>query len=233
MSPDELSRLKTTGELFVTRNFVSTSTEEDVACMFCGESSRHEDKVSVLISMHIDREEVTDKPIAFIQEYSQFPWENEVMLPMGMVFRTVSYEEVNKHLMYSVKIKMIRGKEEQEFEKGLIRFHLLIAGSPFLGMDIFLKSIQHGQYCEAYRKLMSDALKSSNAEVAEDSNENATVPSIGEGMVNTNPVFHTAKLTAIFQRTLTRWIVIFVSVLIIVAAIVTPISIVFAVSKYL
>jgi hypothetical protein len=171
MSQDELRCMRTIGDLFVTRNFLSTTTDEDVARLFSGDGIVRERQASALVSMHIDREELSEKPVAFINEVSQISPEDEVMLSMGTVFRIVSYEEVNGDSTYVVKIKMIRSKEEQEIEKELTRFHLLAAtaaSSPLLGMAIFLGCTQnsqcHGQYCT----LMSHALKPSDPQIADE-----------------------------------------------------------------
>jgi hypothetical protein len=166
----ELNRLKVKGELFVTRHFLSTTTEEDVANMFFDVGLRNEDKVSVLISMHIERTEMQEKPIAFLGELSQFSDESEVMLPMGLVFRTNSYEEICENASYSYKITMVRGKDEKKIEKNLSQFHLIAqtgASCATLGMAIFLRSIQNGEHVGKYCNLMSRALKSSNNQLAE------------------------------------------------------------------
>ncbi|CAF1441855.1 unnamed protein product, partial [Didymodactylos carnosus] len=112
-----------------------------------------------------------DKPIAFINEVSQIRDESEVMLPMGIVFRTASYEEVNDNSKHSVKIKMVRGKDEKQIEKDLSRFHLLEqtgVSCLTLGLAIVLKSTRNCQHVgQYYCNAMSDALKSSDTQLAE------------------------------------------------------------------
>ena len=162
MSSEELSRLQTIGNLFVTRNFVSTTTAEDVACMFSGDGIMNENQISVLICMHIDREETSEKPIAFISEISQFADEAEVMLSMGIVFRVVSCRETTHDLNHSIKIKMVRGREEQEIEKKLSRlrfFGSIAMSSPFLTADIALSLIENTQYSAQHAELTSHLLK--------------------------------------------------------------------------
>ncbi|CAF3406503.1 unnamed protein product, partial [Rotaria sp. Silwood2] len=111
-SKDELHRLKITGQLFITRNFLSTSEEKCVANAFSGDGTIDDDKVSVFISIQIDRREMQKKLTAFLRGLSQIKNESEVILPMGIVFRIDSYEEDNSHSKFSVTIKMIRGKDE-------------------------------------------------------------------------------------------------------------------------
>jgi hypothetical protein len=170
MSKDELNRLKTIGDIFITRNFLSTSLDKNVAVIYSGDGVRKDDEVSVLISMVIDRIEMQDKPIAFIGDHSNVQDENEVVLPMGIVFCIDGYEEIQNDSTYQVKIKMVRGEKERKVEGDLIQFYLLGltgASCPFLGMAAFLASIHNGQYVGEYCKLMCHALKSSNPQLAE------------------------------------------------------------------
>ncbi|CAF0863288.1 unnamed protein product [Adineta steineri] len=114
MAQKELSRLPKMGELFVTRGFLSCTTDYEIAELFSGEDQGSNDQVNVIISMWIDREEVTSKPIAFMKGESSFGDEEEVILPMGIVFRTVSYEEIdNGNSACLVRITMVRSKIEQ------------------------------------------------------------------------------------------------------------------------
>jgi hypothetical protein len=170
MSEKELNCIKTDG-LFITRHFLSTSTNKDVALMHSGDGAiTNTEEVSVVISMKIDRTEVQDKPIAFIGDHTKLGAENEVMLSMGIVFRFDSCEETRNDSGYSVIINMVRGEDEKQIEKNLSRFHLVTqtgASCAALGMISFLVSTGNGQHVEKYSKLMSHALNSSNPEVSE------------------------------------------------------------------
>jgi hypothetical protein len=170
MSKNELNCIKINQGLFITRHFLSTSTNKDVAIAYSGNGAIATEEVSVLISMKIDRPEMQDKPIAFIGDHSQSGSESEVMLPMGIVFRFDSIEEVRIESRYSVVINMIRGKDERQIEKNLSRFLLVAqtgATCATLGMIPFLVSTGNHQHIETYSKFMSHALKSSNPEVAQ------------------------------------------------------------------
>jgi GTPase SAR1 family protein len=170
MSKNELNCIKINQGLFITRHFLSTSTNKDVAVSHSGDGAIAMDEVSVLISMKIDHTEMQDKPIAFIGDHSQSGSESEVMLPMGIVFRLDSIEEKRSESRYSVIINMIRSEDEKQIEKNLSRFHLMaqtVATCATLGMIPFLVSTGNDQHIEKYSKLMSHALKSSNPEIAQ------------------------------------------------------------------
>lgn len=170
MLKNELNSIKNNSGLFITRNFLSTSVDRAVAEMYSGDGVLVENEVSVLISMEIDRIEMHDKPIAFIGDCSKIEDENEVMISMGIVFKLHSIEEVYDKSIHSVVIHMIRGEDEKQIEKNLSQFHL-VAGTgatcAALGMIPFLISINNDQHIAEYSQLMSDALQSSNPEVAE------------------------------------------------------------------
>ncbi|CAF1291405.1 unnamed protein product [Adineta ricciae] len=213
LSKEEVNRLKIKGELFVTRNFLSTSIQEDVAGMFSGEGTRNEDEISVLICMHIEQTEVQEKPIAFIGEMSFMQFEDEVMLPMGLVFRTESYEEINDDEAYAIKINMVRGNGERQIEKEQGRYRLLTeTGQTGMinGMAALLKSMKNNEYVEEFNQLIS------NSELAEqlrlDSSEKSSLSSL-------NNVFLAMKQHPIYL-TLT-----FIGIIIVIAAIVTPLVI--------
>ena len=169
MSKEELSRLKQKGELFITRHFVSTSTEKDVATMFLNHDETNENNVSVLLSMQLEPMDIEDKPIALIKDLSSFPDEDEMMLSMGIVLRSDSYEEVEDNSPYSVKINMVRGKDEREIEKNLSKhlFTTMGASCSALSPVTFLESIQDDQHHRKYSKRVSDALKASDPQPAE------------------------------------------------------------------
>jgi GTPase SAR1 family protein len=170
MSKNELSRIEINQGLFITRHFLSTSTNKDVAAMHSGDGAIATDEVSVLISMKIDRTDMHDKPVAFIGDHNRSGSESEALLPMGMVFRFDSIKRKRSESRYWVLINMIRSDDEKQIEKNLSRFHLVTqtgATCATLGMIPFLVSTGNDQHIEKYSKLMSHALKSSNPEIAQ------------------------------------------------------------------
>ncbi|CAF1075501.1 unnamed protein product [Adineta steineri] len=175
----ELDQLPKKDEYVMTRDFLSVSTDPEIANIFSsvGSSQNGSDEVSVIISMHIDREEVASKPIAFIEECSDFPLEKEVLLPMGIVLRIDSYKEIlDDDSPCSVKIKMIRGKEEKEIEKKLSDSSRLVlkatAAAAVGGMVVggaiagLLKSLENEEDQEEFGKAMADVYESTEPDLA-------------------------------------------------------------------
>ncbi|CAF3951105.1 unnamed protein product [Adineta steineri] len=175
----ELDQLPKKDEYVMTRDFLSVSTDPEIANIFSsvGSSQNGSDEVSVIISMHIDREEVASKPIAFIEECSDFPLEKEVLLPMGIVLRIDSYKEIlDDDSPCSVEIKMIRGKEEKEIEKKLSDSSRLVlkatAAAAVGGMVVggaiagLLKSLENEEDQEEFGKAMADVYESTEPDLA-------------------------------------------------------------------
>ncbi|CAF0781169.1 unnamed protein product [Adineta steineri] len=132
ISRTELKQLPKKNEYVITRDFLSVTTDSQVAETFSSFDVPLNDnnKVSVFISMHIDHEEVASKPIVFINDSSTITDEEEVLLPMGIVFRITSCEKVDDpNSQCSVRINMIRSKEEKEIEKKLSVSSPLVLGA--------------------------------------------------------------------------------------------------------
>ncbi|CAF1355441.1 unnamed protein product [Rotaria sordida] len=90
---------KNIGKLHVTVRFLSTVTHREVALIYSGGGRIWEtDYVSVLFNITINMKENISKPIAFIHEYSSILDENEVLLPIGMLFRMNSIRHVKEKL---------------------------------------------------------------------------------------------------------------------------------------
>ncbi|CAF4155763.1 unnamed protein product, partial [Rotaria sordida] len=90
---------KNIGKLHVTMRFLSTVTHREVALIYSGDGRIWEtDYVSVLFNITINMKENISKPIAFIHEYSSILDENEVLLPIGMLFRMNSIRHVKEKL---------------------------------------------------------------------------------------------------------------------------------------
>ena len=142
MSRQELDGIKNTGELYMTRPFLSTSTDISVARKYYGDCKPNEEKVSVMITMKIGSKQIEDSILARINEVSANPDEEEVMLFRKMIFRIESYNEIKTESTYSVHIKMVHGEEEAEIEKSLYKKYLVLAGggiTPALGLLGLLK----------------------------------------------------------------------------------------------
>ncbi|CAF1100519.1 unnamed protein product [Adineta steineri] len=144
--------------------------------------------------MCIDREEVTSKPIAFVKVESPIEDEEEVILPMGIVFRIVSCEEIdNENSASLVRITMIRSKVEQEVEKKLSEFPVLapiIATSALAGMTTLLQSLPNSDYGGEFHKFIVDPSK------LVDTNLTAPLQNIIDGNLTSIPGMEKLKQVA-------------------------------------
>ncbi|CAF0991577.1 unnamed protein product [Adineta steineri] len=131
--------------------------------------------------MCIDREELTSKPIAFVKEEGAMQNEEEVILPMGLVFRIVSYEEIdNENSASLVRITMLRSKVEQEVEKKLSESSVLastVGTSALVTMAMVLQSLPNSEYCAEFNHFMA------NTPELVDSNLTAQLQDIMRGKV--------------------------------------------------
>lgn len=116
----ELDNFKSRGQLFVTRNFLSTSLSEDVVEAYCARGPNDGLKESVLLIIKIDYVESDEKPFARIDHLSQHPDEEEVFLSMGMIFRVKSCKRVENE-MYNWKVYLVRSESEVKLEKRIIQ----------------------------------------------------------------------------------------------------------------
>lgn len=233
MSSEEFDRLRIRGQLFVTRNFVSTTTEENVARFFSGETAMSDNQISVIISMHIDREGLSEKPVAFISENGQFVDEAEVMLSMGIVFRVLSCTEVRDKGIDLFKIRMIRGKEEQEIEEKLSRLRFMgsmAIGGSFLTVATVLTSIESGEYVQPMLETTGQ-LNNISSNLPKNIDGQAAVQNLPmnltvKGIVSTNYTVSTAPLTSILSQSPLHTIVIVLGTVIIASAIVIPLTVI-------
>lgn len=149
ISKDEFERISTIGDLLITRNFLSTTYDIEVAKMFSSCNPPAEGQISAIISMTIKYPEMQTRPMAFIGGHSHVPDENEVLLSLGMVFRIHSTKEViedNKKDYYT-EIIMVRGEKEMEIEKDLSQISSILQTGTSLPLDIstFLVATPNGQ----------------------------------------------------------------------------------------
>ena len=91
----ESYQLRIVGHIFVTSAFLSTTTCKKIAGIFAGsETRKSKDVIQVIPSITLDAEQATQKPVAFVEEYSAFNVEGELILPIGYVLRTASYYQL-------------------------------------------------------------------------------------------------------------------------------------------
>ena len=88
---------KNIGNLIITKTFLSTTIDRDVAIQFAG-INLPEGKVAVIFCMTIDTAANQTKPFAYIASQSCNQDEKEVLISIGTIFKSVSIKkiEVNK-----------------------------------------------------------------------------------------------------------------------------------------
>ncbi|CAF1300470.1 unnamed protein product [Adineta steineri] len=104
---------KTIGGLMSFNNFLSTSTEQDMALGFAYSASENVDMVGILFIMSIDP--CTESaPFASIKEESYFKHEEEILFSMHTVFRVCAIKQIenNKHL-YQVELQLTSDDDQQ------------------------------------------------------------------------------------------------------------------------
>ena len=166
----ELDSILKKGKLYVTRPFLSTSTDELVAQDFLGNCSVSKNEVSVMITMKIGSKQIEDSILARINEVSANPDEEEVMLFRGQVFRVDDYIEIQDESTYAVHIQMVRRKDEVEIEKSLRKKYLILSAGgtiPALGPFGVLQSIDQHSTVRGQTARIPHSLQSSNPQMNE------------------------------------------------------------------
>ncbi len=88
MSTMEFEKLKASiGDLVVTKSFLSTTSERDVALPYSGVGSEDHNVVPALLHMKINKRRNETKPFAFIRYHSSVRSDDEVLVSIGTVFR--------------------------------------------------------------------------------------------------------------------------------------------------
>jgi hypothetical protein len=93
MTNNEYRKIKKSiGKLVITKTFLSTTIEKDVAHHFAG-IGLPDGKVGVIFHMIIDTKVNRTKPFAYIPSKSCNPHEKEVLISIGTIFKTLSIDE--------------------------------------------------------------------------------------------------------------------------------------------
>ncbi|CAF1510801.1 unnamed protein product [Adineta steineri] len=104
---------KTKGGLMSFNNFLSTSTEQDIALGLAYSASENVDMVGILFIMSIDPC-IKSAPFASIQEMSHFKDENEILFSMHSVFRVGAIEQIeNNNELYQVELRLTSDDDQQ------------------------------------------------------------------------------------------------------------------------
>ncbi len=93
MTNNEYLKIKESiGNLVITKTFLSTTIDKDVARQFAG-IGLPDGKVGVIFHMIIDTKVNRTKPFAYIPSKSCNPHEKEVLISIGTIFKTLSIDE--------------------------------------------------------------------------------------------------------------------------------------------
>ncbi|CAF1446032.1 unnamed protein product [Adineta steineri] len=104
---------KTEGGIMSFNNFLSTSTEQDIALGLAYSASENEDMVGILFIMSIDPC-IKSAPFASIKEKSYFKNEEEILFSMHTVFRVSAIKQMgNNNQLYQVELQLTSDDDHQ------------------------------------------------------------------------------------------------------------------------
>lgn len=103
---------KRIGGLIAFNNFLSTSTDENVALAFAQSSGGISAHVGVLFEMKIDPT-TCFHPFASLSDHTHFAQENEILFSMHAVFRIDQLETMNTDGIWRVKLTLTDDNDEQ------------------------------------------------------------------------------------------------------------------------
>ena len=94
MSTGEFEKFtKSIGNLVVTKSFVSTTTNYDVARIYAGGYSEVSGILPAILKMKIDKQRNESKPFCYIRGESNVEDDDEVLMSIGMVFYLAEHSE--------------------------------------------------------------------------------------------------------------------------------------------
>ncbi|CAF1374232.1 unnamed protein product [Adineta steineri] len=155
LSKANFEKLKNTeAGLMSFNNFLSTSTEEDIALSHTYSASENVDMVGILFIMSIDpcKKSV---PFASIKDKSYFMEENEILFSMHTIFRVVAIKQMdNKNQLYQVELQLTSDDDQQlQLLTNRIREEAVGTGWERLG-SLLLKIGQYKNAEELYNVLL-------------------------------------------------------------------------------
>ncbi|CAF1564657.1 unnamed protein product, partial [Adineta steineri] len=149
---------KTKGGLMSFNNFLSTSTEQDIALGLAYSSSENTDTVGILFKMLIDPC-IKSASFASINEVSYYNEEQEILFSMHTVFRVSEIIQLNnKNALYQVELQLTSDDDQQlRVLTDQIREKAVGTGWQRLG-DLLLKIGQFNKAEELYNILFEQTL---------------------------------------------------------------------------
>ncbi|CAF1368616.1 unnamed protein product [Adineta steineri] len=104
---------KAQGGLVSFNNFLSTSTEQDIALGLAYSASENVDMAGILFIMSIDPS-IISAPFASIKERSYFKEEDEILFSMHTVFQVVAIKQMdNENQLYQVELQLTSDDDQQ------------------------------------------------------------------------------------------------------------------------
>ncbi|CAF4111032.1 unnamed protein product [Adineta steineri] len=149
---------KTKGGMMSFNNFLSTTTEQDVALGLAYSSLENTDMVGILFKMLIDPR-IKSASFASINEVSYYNEEKEILFSMHTVFRVSEIKQIdNTNQLYQVELQLTSDDDQQlRILTDRIRDETLgSTGWPKLG-SLLLKTGQFNKAEELYNVLLEQA----------------------------------------------------------------------------
>ncbi|CAF1431343.1 unnamed protein product [Adineta steineri] len=104
---------KTIGGLMSFNNFLSTSSEQDIALVLAWSASEDVDMVGILFVMSVDPN-VKSAPFASIKELSYFKEEEEILFSMHTIFRVGAIKQIgDENQLYQVELQLTSDDDQQ------------------------------------------------------------------------------------------------------------------------
>lgn len=158
MTFEEIQQMRTNINGLISINtYFSTSIHSSVASNFSGGGLGRPYFESVIFTIRI-RQNITDKPFAFIQNFSYMSQEGEVLFSAGTVFRIIDVIEVNDG-MWSVEVELSTEIQEQWYDVMLYLRAEMSDRPTLVTLGHFLSEMGDLNKSEQYYKLLMGELE--------------------------------------------------------------------------
>ncbi|CAF3395624.1 unnamed protein product [Rotaria socialis] len=149
MPADEFQTLEASiNKLVITKCFLSTSLNREVALLFSGREEVPTGYVAVIFRMIIDKTINRIKPFAFIRLESAMADEDEFLLGIGIIFRIQDIIQITEN---TFEIVLVYTSEQEKIEEEMIR-----------SKTSYLEQAQHIQSIDDFDCVISDVINSLN-----------------------------------------------------------------------
>ncbi|CAF2058388.1 unnamed protein product [Rotaria magnacalcarata] len=171
MPVDEFQTLKASvNKLVITRCFLSTSLNRQVALLYSGSEEVPTSYVAIIFRIIINKTINKIKPFAFIRHESAMEDEDEFLLGIGIIFQIQEIIEITEN---TFEIVLIYTSEQEKIEEEMIR-----------SKTNYLERAQHIRSIDDFHRVISDVISSlnepniaSSSEVQDDELNNLSIES--------------------------------------------------------